>query len=190
MSASRIRGISLRNFERIFFRIKRGRHYPATYPTVLNASCSLPVLVCASFKVIKKPMDLSLIRQRIMSGALMSLDDMSRDLFVMCNNAMVFNGKGDPYFDYSKVRAWLSYFSLRNPIELWAVCNLDNSTELRMGVKKRRRSQAMNQLPTTTFCLALGCANGVIANPAVGGTTCHKQAVHLEQDVITLFRNT
>lgn len=49
-------------------------------------------------------MDLSLIRERIMSGALMSLDDMSRDLFVMCNNAMVFNGKGDPYFDYSKVR--------------------------------------------------------------------------------------
>lgn len=48
-------------------------------------------------------MDLSLIRQRIMSGALLSLDDMSRDLFVMCNNAMVFNGKGDPYFDYSKV---------------------------------------------------------------------------------------
>ncbi|CAM9274032.1 unnamed protein product, partial [Scytosiphon promiscuus] len=53
-------------------------------------------------KVIKKPMDLSLIRERIMSGALLSLDDMSRDLFVMCNNAMVFNGKGDPYFDYSK----------------------------------------------------------------------------------------
>lgn len=49
-------------------------------------------------------MDLSLIRERIMSGALMSLDDMSRDLFVMCNNAMVFNGKGDPYFDYSKVQ--------------------------------------------------------------------------------------
>lgn len=48
-------------------------------------------------------MDLSLIRQRIVSGALLSLDDMSRDLFVMCNNAMVFNGKGDPYFDYSKV---------------------------------------------------------------------------------------
>lgn len=50
-------------------------------------------------------MDLSLIRERIMSGALTSLDDMSRDLFVMCNNAMVFNGAGDPYFDYSKVRA-------------------------------------------------------------------------------------
>lgn len=50
-------------------------------------------------------MDLSLIRERIMSGALVSLDGMSRDLFVMCNNAMVFNGKGDPYFDYSKVRA-------------------------------------------------------------------------------------
>lgn len=49
-------------------------------------------------------MDLSLIRERIMSGALLSLDDMNRDLFVMCNNAMVFNGKGDPYFDYSKVR--------------------------------------------------------------------------------------
>lgn len=57
-------------------------------------------------KVIKKPMDLSLIRQRIMSGALLSLDDMSRDLFVMCNNAMVFNGKGDPYFDYSKVNIY------------------------------------------------------------------------------------
>lgn len=56
-------------------------------------------------QVIKEPMDLSLIRERIMSGALMSLDDMSRDLFVMCNNAMVFNGKGDPYFDYSKVRS-------------------------------------------------------------------------------------
>lgn len=50
-------------------------------------------------------MDLSLIRERIMSGALLSLDDMSRDLCVMCNNAMVFNGKDDPYFDYSKVRA-------------------------------------------------------------------------------------
>lgn len=58
-------------------------------------------------KVIKKPMDLSLIRQRIMSGALLSLDDMSRDLFVMCNNAMVFNGKGDPYFDYSKVYIYI-----------------------------------------------------------------------------------
>lgn len=56
-----------------------------------------------TIQVIKKPMDLSLIRQRIMSGALLSLDDMSRDLFVMCTNAMVFNGKGDPYFDYSKV---------------------------------------------------------------------------------------
>lgn len=43
------------------------------------------------------------MKRRIMSGALMSLDDLSRDLFVMCNNAMVFNGKGDPYFDYSKV---------------------------------------------------------------------------------------
>lgn len=52
-------------------------------------------------------MDLSLIRERIMSGALASLDDMSRDLFVMCNNAMVFNGVGDPYFDYSKVRAFI-----------------------------------------------------------------------------------
>lgn len=50
-------------------------------------------------------MDLSLIRERIMSGALLSLDDMNRDLFVMCNNAMVFNGEGDPYFDYSKVRS-------------------------------------------------------------------------------------
>lgn len=58
-------------------------------------------------QVIKKPMDLSLIRERIMSGALLSLDDMDRDLFVMCNNAMVFNGKGDPYFDYSKVRPFL-----------------------------------------------------------------------------------
>lgn len=55
-------------------------------------------------QVIKQPMDLSLIRERIMSGALQSLDDMSHDLFVMCNNAMVFNGKDDPYFDYSKVR--------------------------------------------------------------------------------------
>lgn len=59
-------------------------------------------------QVIKKPMDLSLIRERIMSGALLSLDDMNRDLFVMCNNAMVFNGKGDPYFDYSKVCLYLS----------------------------------------------------------------------------------
>ncbi|CAN0567001.1 unnamed protein product, partial [Ectocarpus sp. 12 AP-2014] len=53
-------------------------------------------------EIIKEPMDLSLIRERIMSGALLSLDDMSRDLRVMCNNAMVFNGKDDPYFDYSK----------------------------------------------------------------------------------------
>lgn len=58
---------------------------------------------CRAPQVIKKPMDLSLIRERIMSGALASLDDMSRDLFVMCNNAMVFNGAGDSYFDYSKV---------------------------------------------------------------------------------------
>ncbi len=55
-------------------------------------------------QIIKEPMDLSLIRERIMSGALMSLDDMKRDLFVMCTNAMVFNGKDDPYFDYSEVR--------------------------------------------------------------------------------------
>lgn len=69
--------------------------------------CSLSqeneLLISCVLQVIKEPMDLSLIRERIMSGALMSLDDMSRDLFVMCNNAMVFNGKGDPYFDYSKV---------------------------------------------------------------------------------------
>lgn len=63
-------------------------------------------------QVIKKPMDLSLIRERIMSGALASLDDMSCDLFVMCNNAMVFNGAGDPYFDYSKVFLQLYILSL------------------------------------------------------------------------------
>ena len=54
-------------------------------------------------------MDLGLIKQRIISGAIISLDDLSSDLFVMCNNAMVFNGKGDPYFDYSKVRAGLNF---------------------------------------------------------------------------------
>lgn len=64
---------------------------------------TFPVFCSTLLQVIKKPMDLSLIRERIMSGALLSLDDMNRDLFVMCNNAMVFNGKGDPYFDYSKV---------------------------------------------------------------------------------------
>lgn len=76
-----------------------------------NEALKDAVLWSLWYQVIKKPMDLSLIRQRIMSGALTSLDDMSRDLFIMCNNAMVFNGVGDPYFEYSKVSVAANHLS-------------------------------------------------------------------------------
>ena len=85
-----------------------------------------------TLQVIKEPMDLSLIRERIMSGALMSLDDMSRDLFVMCNNAMVFNGKGDPYFDYSKVRRACTL--LRRPRSVTAALGTRSCVTCFLGV--------------------------------------------------------
>lgn len=53
-------------------------------------------------KIIKEPMDLSLIKTKIEEGKIGNLDELSRLLYLMCNNAMIFNGKNDDYYIYAK----------------------------------------------------------------------------------------
>jgi hypothetical protein len=53
-------------------------------------------------KIVKEPVDLGLIKQRICDGDIHSLEELSRQTELMCDNAMKFNGEGDDYYEYAK----------------------------------------------------------------------------------------
>ncbi|KAI5063075.1 hypothetical protein GOP47_0021622, partial [Adiantum capillus-veneris] len=54
------------------------------------------------YDIIKDPMDFGTMRNRISSGHYMSIELFQRDIFLICDNAMQYNGKGTVYFRHAR----------------------------------------------------------------------------------------
>ncbi|MCO5608640.1 hypothetical protein L7F22_062854 [Adiantum nelumboides] len=52
--------------------------------------------------IIKDPMDFGTMRNRISSGHYMTIELFQRDIFLICDNAMQYNGKGTVYFRHAR----------------------------------------------------------------------------------------
>lgn len=54
------------------------------------------------YDIIKDPMDFGTMRNRISSGHYISIDLFQKDIFLICDNAMNYNGKGTVYFRHAR----------------------------------------------------------------------------------------
>ena len=66
------------------------------------------------YQVIKEPIDLRLIAQKIQSNGYVSLDDMQKDLFLMLQNAKTFNKQNSTIYKVRLICAIL----IRNHTDL------------------------------------------------------------------------